>query len=130
MLAHVSDAETVLSSIEVLDLRREFPASCWRATSSTRPIQPSGAASFPPAAELERLVRAHKTPQRLAKRAKVILLAGEGMPNRQISKRVGMAERYVARWRAASRRSASRDWPTTPGRDGRGSTATRTGCGW
>lgn len=49
--------------------------------------------------QLERLVRAHTTPQRLAKRAKVILLAGDGMPNRQISMAVGMAEEYVAKWR-------------------------------
>jgi transposase len=49
--------------------------------------------------ELERLVRAHTTTQRLVKRAEVILLAGDGVPNRQISKRVGMAERYVAMWR-------------------------------
>ena len=48
--------------------------------------------------ELERLVRAHTTPQRLVKRAKVILMAGDGMPNRQNSKAVGMGEVYVAKW--------------------------------
>jgi transposase len=48
---------------------------------------------------LERLVRAHTTPQRLAKRAKVILMAGDGVPNRQISMALGMGEVYVAKWR-------------------------------
>src|ERR1700716_4125704 len=49
--------------------------------------------------ELERLVRAHTTPQRLAKQAKVILMAGDGVPNRQISMALGMGEGYVAKWR-------------------------------
>jgi transposase len=68
--------------------------------------------------ELERLVRAHKTPQRLVKRATVILLAGDGVSNRQISKRVGMAEPYVAKWRSrfeAKRIEGLRDDPR-PGR--------------
>jgi hypothetical protein len=42
--------------------------------------------------ELERLVRAHTTPRRLAKQAKVGLMAGDGVPNRQISTAVGMGE--------------------------------------
>jgi len=49
--------------------------------------------------ELERLVRAHTTPQRLAKRAKAILMAGDGVPNRRIAEVVGMGEEYVAKWR-------------------------------
>ncbi|MEA2567173.1 MAG: hypothetical protein QOD49_2350 [Actinomycetota bacterium] len=49
--------------------------------------------------ELQRLVRAHTTPQRLVKRAKVILMAGDGVPNHQISMAVGMGEAYVAKWR-------------------------------
>jgi transposase len=49
--------------------------------------------------ELERLVRAHTTPQRLAKRAKAILMAGDGVPNRRIAEAVGMGEEYVAKWR-------------------------------
>ena len=35
-------------------------------------------------AELQRRVRAHTTPQRAAKRARVVLLAADGVPNRQI----------------------------------------------
>jgi hypothetical protein len=38
-------------------------------------------------AELERRVRAHTTPQRAAKRARIVLLAADGVPNRQISPR-------------------------------------------
>jgi transposase len=49
--------------------------------------------------ELERRVRAHSCSQRAVKRAKVILAAAEGVPNRQISAQVGMAEEYVGMWR-------------------------------
>jgi DNA-binding CsgD family transcriptional regulator len=41
-------------------------------------------------AELQRRVRAHTTPQRAAKRARVVLLAAEGLPNRQIAAQMGM----------------------------------------
>ena len=36
-------------------------------------------------AELQRRVRAHTTPQRAAKRARIVLLAADGLPNRQIA---------------------------------------------
>src|SRR6266550_4082034 len=45
--------------------------------------------------ELERLVRAHTTPQRLVRRARAILLAADGVPNRRIAKEVGMSQDYV-----------------------------------
>jgi transposase len=50
-------------------------------------------------AELERRVRAHTTPQRTAKRARVVLLAADGIPNRQVAPMVGMNEHTVAQWR-------------------------------
>jgi transposase len=50
-------------------------------------------------AELERRVRAATTAQRDVKRASIILLAAEGVPSRQISRRVGMHESHVAMWR-------------------------------
>src|SRR4029453_16975766 len=50
-------------------------------------------------AELGRRVRAHTTPQRAANRARVVLLAAEGVPNRQIAPMVGMNEHTVAQWR-------------------------------
>ena len=49
--------------------------------------------------ELERRVRAHTTPQRMVKRARVVLLAADGMANRRISVEVGLSEQYVAMWR-------------------------------
>src|SRR4029453_8034755 len=50
-------------------------------------------------AELQRQVRAHTSPQRAAKRARIVLLAAEGAPNRQIARIVGMNEHTVAQWR-------------------------------
>src|SRR4029450_13947996 len=50
-------------------------------------------------AELQRRVRAHTTPQRTAKRARIVLLAPDGLPNRQIAPMVGMNEHTVAQWR-------------------------------
>ena len=50
-------------------------------------------------AELQRRVRAHTTPQRAAKRARVVLLAADGLPNRQIAPIVGMNQHTVAHWR-------------------------------
>jgi transposase len=50
-------------------------------------------------AELGRRVRAHTTPQRAAKRARIVLLAAEGIPYRQIAPIVGMNEHTVAQWR-------------------------------
>jgi transposase len=49
--------------------------------------------------ELQRRVRAHTTPQRAAKRARIVLLAADGLPNRQIAPIVGMNEHTVAQWR-------------------------------
>jgi transposase len=49
--------------------------------------------------ELQRRVRAHTTPQRAAKRARIVLLAADGLPNRQIAPLVGMNQHTVAHWR-------------------------------
>src|ERR687897_805145 len=49
--------------------------------------------------ELQRRVRAHTTPQRTAKRAWIVLLAADGLPNRQIAPMVGMNQHTVAHWR-------------------------------
>jgi transposase len=69
-------------------------------------------------AELGRRVRAHTTPQRTAKRARVVLLAAEGMPNRQIAPLVGMNQHTVSHWRhrfEAERLAGLEDRPR-PGR--------------
>jgi transposase len=49
--------------------------------------------------ELTRRVNAHRTPVRAARRARIILLAADGVPSRQISMTVGMHESNVAKWR-------------------------------
>ena len=50
-------------------------------------------------AELGRRVRAGTCEQREAKRARIIVLAAEGVSSRKISKEVGMHESHVAMWR-------------------------------
>jgi transposase len=50
-------------------------------------------------AELTRRVAAHTTTVRAARRARIILLAADGVPSRQISAIVGMHESNVAKWR-------------------------------
>jgi transposase len=68
--------------------------------------------------ELQRRVRAHTTPQRAAKRARVVLLAAEGVPNRQIATLVGMNQHTVSHWRhrfEAERLAGLEDRPR-PGR--------------
>ncbi len=49
--------------------------------------------------ELERRLRAHTTTQRALRRARIILLAADGVPNRQIARQVGIHEKGVATWR-------------------------------
>ncbi len=48
---------------------------------------------------LTRRVSAHTTPVRAARGARIILLAADGVPSRQISAIVGMHESNVAKWR-------------------------------
>src|SRR5678815_4617074 len=57
-------------------------------------------------------------PQRAAKRARVVLLAAEGVPNRQIATLVGMNQHTVSHWRhrfEAERLAGLKDRPR-PGR--------------
>jgi transposase len=49
--------------------------------------------------ELERRVRAKTASQREAQRARIVLLAAEGVPNRRIAAEVAMSEEYVGLWR-------------------------------
>lgn len=48
---------------------------------------------------LEQLVKRHKTPQQIAKRARIVLLAGEGLNNREIVRRLGGSRDMVRLWR-------------------------------
>jgi transposase len=50
-------------------------------------------------ATLEEIVRASRSEQRMVTRARVVLLAAEGKPNRQIAREVGLSERKVGVWR-------------------------------
>jgi transposase len=49
--------------------------------------------------ELERRLRAHTTTQRALRRARIIVLAADGVSNRQIARTVGIDEKGVATWR-------------------------------
>ncbi len=58
--------------------------------------------------ELERRVRAHTSAQRDVKRARIVLLASEGVSNTKIAEQVGMDVKNVGRWR---RKFAERGMP-------------------
>src|SRR5579863_6365934 len=69
-------------------------------------------------AELERRVRAKTSTQRQAQRARIILLACEGVPNRQIAAEVAMSEQYAGIWRRrfVAERLAGLEDKARPGR--------------
>ena len=48
---------------------------------------------------LERLVRSGLTPQRVARRARIVLLCDEGVSDREVSRRLGTHRHTVAVWR-------------------------------
>jgi len=50
--------------------------------------------------ELERLVRSHSTPQQLALRARMIVLAGDGVGVCESAQRLGVWRKGVSLWRA------------------------------
>lgn len=49
--------------------------------------------------ELERRLRGHKSSQREVRRARIVLMAADGISNRQIAKAVGIDQNYVGTWR-------------------------------
>lgn len=51
-------------------------------------------------AELERIVRAHKAERRMVERARIVLLAAEGLPAQAIAERVGCSLTSAKKWRA------------------------------
>src|SRR3954451_12640180 len=69
--------------------------------------------------ELRRRARSKGAPARVVERARIVLLAGEGVPGKQIAARGGCAEPTVVTWR---RRSAEEGlaglkdlpWPGSP----------------
>ncbi len=60
---------------------------------------------------LEQLVRKHKTPQRLALRARIILLADEGLGHRAIGRALGVGRIVARAWRHRWLELAGRDMP-------------------
>jgi len=48
---------------------------------------------------LEAKIRAHKTPQRLAERSRIILGASKGQPNQEAAAELGVDPQRVSRWR-------------------------------
>ncbi len=50
-------------------------------------------------AALERLARQRSAPARVVERARIVLLAADGLENKQIALRMGMTQEKVARWR-------------------------------
>jgi len=48
---------------------------------------------------LEKLARGRSTPVRIAQRSRIILLAGEGLQNKEITEQMGVAPRMAALWR-------------------------------
>ena len=55
--------------------------------------------------ELVRLSRSKRTSVRLAQRAKIVLLAAQGLQNKDIAERLGIGRVQVARWRERYRES-------------------------
>jgi len=63
---------------------------------------------------LEAIVRSPTSEQRMVTRARVVLLADEGWPNRRIARQVGLSEQKVGQWRnrfAEQRLDGLRDLP-------------------
>ena len=52
-------------------------------------------------AELERRARDRGAPARVAERARIVLLAAEGLTGAQIAERAGCTEPTVVKWRSA-----------------------------
>src|SRR5215217_6352115 len=50
--------------------------------------------------ELRRRVRAKGSPARVVERARIVLLAADGLPGLEIAERVGCSEPTVTRWRS------------------------------
>lgn len=67
-------------------------------------------------AELERLTRGGTTPQQLAMRARIVLLAAEGRRNQEIQAAVGVTKNVVTLWRTRFRWERMKGLQDRPGR--------------
>ena len=70
-----------------------------REVTMAHPIAPAIVLSAEEKAQLESLVRARSTPQQMALRARIILLAGEGVGVSAAADRLGVWRKTVSRWR-------------------------------
>ena len=61
-------------------------------------------------AELSSLVRSRLTSVRLSQRARIVLLAADGMQNKDIAVKLGVGRVQVARWRVGANVMRKRDW--------------------
>src|SRR3712207_9146789 len=61
--------------------------------------------------ELQRRARSKGAPARVVVRARIVLLAGDGVPGKQIAARVGCAEPTVVTWRCRYAESELEDLP-------------------
>ena len=66
---------------------------------------------------LRALIRARTTEQRLVQRARIVLRAAEGQPNRRIATALGVAPMTVLLWRARYPRAVPLGSPMRPVRD-------------
>ena len=67
--------------------------------------------------ELERRAQGEHVSRRVAQRARIVLLAADGVPNRQIATLVGLNQNQVGMWRKryAAHRDVGPGRPAPPG---------------
>src|SRR5664279_2676153 len=65
------------------------------------------------------LVRSSSVPAGVAQRARLVLLAAEGLPKAGIARRVGVTRQTVISWRARYQAGGRRRWRIWPGRAAR-----------
>ena len=61
--------------------------------------------------DLELLVRRHTTPQQLATRARIVLVAADGANNCQIARQLNLSLAMVRRWREQYEQEGENAWP-------------------
>ena len=79
--------------------------------------------------ELERRVRDKGAPARVVERARIVLLAADEVPGKEIAGIVGCAEGTVVTWRRRYAESGLPAWRTCRGRASRRSCPRRCGIG-
>lgn len=50
--------------------------------------------------ELSKIIRSHRSEQRMVKRAQVVLAAAEGLQNREIARQLALSQKAVGKWRS------------------------------